>query len=114
MFAGIANTYPLEAYLKRICGELIVMKFPDHHKYSEKDLLKIKEKFNDIFTVNKMIITTEKDMMRLIKQNLYNIINEFPIYYIPIEIKFHKDDGASFDKQIKEYVKESTRDHTKD
>jgi len=109
MFAGIANTYPLEAHLKRNCGELIVMNFPDHHKYTEKDLLQIKEKFNDIFTANKIIITTEKDMMRLIKQNLYNIIKDFPIYYIPIEIKFHKDDGEKFDNQIMEYVEKSTR-----
>ena len=107
MFAGIANTYPLEAYLKRICGELIVMKFPDHHKYNEKDILKIKEKFKEIFTKNKMIITTEKDMMRLIKQNLYNIFSDSPIYYIPIEIKFHKDDGARFNNQIMEYVREN-------
>ena len=82
---------------------------PDHHKYSEKDLLKIKEKYNDIFTSNKIIITTEKDMMRLIKQNMYNIIKDFPIYYIPIEIKFHKGDEAKFNKQIMEYVAESTR-----
>ncbi len=109
MFAGIANTYPLEAHLKGICGELIVMNFPDHHKYSEKDLLKIKGKFNEIFTTNKIIITTEKDMMRLIKQNLYNIIKDFPIYYIPIEIKFHKDDGSKFDNQIMEYVEKNTR-----
>jgi len=114
MFAGIANTYPLEAHLQRICGELIVMKFPDHHKYTEKDLLKVKEKFNDIFTTNKMIITTEKDMMRLIKQNLYNIINDFPIYYIPIEIKFHKDDEAGFDNQIMEYVKNSRSNSKQD
>lgn len=109
MFAGIANTYPLEAYLKRNCTELIVMKFPDHHKYTEKDLIKIKEKYEDIFTANKLIITTEKDMMRLIKQNMYNIIKDFPIYYIPIEIKFHKDDETEFNKQIMEYVAKSTR-----
>ncbi len=109
MFAGIANTYPLEAYLKRNCGELIVMNFPDHHKYIEKDLLKIMGKFNDIFTANKMIITTEKDMMRLIKQNMYNIIKDYPIYYIPIEIKFHQNDEAKFNNQIMEYVEKSTR-----
>lgn len=109
MFAGIANTYPLESHLKRICGELVVLKFPDHHKYKEKDLLKIKQKFNDIFTANKIIITTEKDMMRLIKQNLYNILKDFPIYYIPIEIKFHIDDEANFNNQIMEYVKKNTR-----
>jgi len=114
MFAGIANTYPLEAHLQRLCGELIVMNFPDHHKYTEKDLLKIKDRFNDIFTANKMIITTEKDMMRLIKQNLYNIIKDFPIYYIPIEIKFHKDDETIFDNQIMEYVENSTRNRQLD
>lgn len=104
LFSGIANSYPFQEHLKKYCQELIVLDFPDHHKYTIKDLNKIIEAYNDVFSKNKIIITTEKDAMRLIKTELIKYIKDFPVYYIPITIKFHKDDAAKFDKQILNYV----------
>jgi tetraacyldisaccharide 4'-kinase len=39
---------------------------------------------------NKVIITTEKDAMRLLKTKLIEILNDLPVYYLPIEIKLHR------------------------
>lgn len=104
LFTGIANSYPIKEYLRKFCSELIVLEFPDHHKYSKRDLEKIKSTYFDVFSKNKVIITTEKDAMRIIKTELEEIIQDLPIFYIPIEIKFHKDDSKAFDKQITDYV----------
>lgn len=110
MFCGIANSYPLQEHLKTRCQELIVLEFPDHHKYSIKDLQKVIKTYDDIFSANKAIVTTEKDTMRLIKTDLIEYMQDYPVYYVPIEVKIHKDDSKKFDEQIKTYVERNKRD----
>ncbi len=109
LFSGIANSYPLQEHLRNFCNELIVIEFPDHHKYTEKDLEKIKSTYFNIFSRNKIIFTTEKDAMRLIKTDLFEKIKDLPIFYVPIIIKFHMGGEKGFDKQIADYVRENTR-----
>jgi tetraacyldisaccharide 4'-kinase len=111
MFAGIANTYPLEEHLKRMCDELEVVTFADHHQYTQKDLIGIKETFNNLYSRNKIIVTTEKDAMRIDKPELLEIIKDLPVFYAPIEVDFHKEDKELFNKQILDYVgKNKTND----
>lgn len=74
------------SYLLRKCGmnlkyEII---FPDHHFYTMKDLTIIEEKIKEV----DCIVTTEKDMVKLIKLNL----NKFPIYALRIEIKIWEEE----------------------
>jgi len=38
LFTGIANDYPLREHLERICSELVVIKYGDHHPYSFRDI----------------------------------------------------------------------------
>ncbi len=111
MFSGVANSYPLQEHLKTMCSELVVLEFNDHHKYSEKDINKIIKTFDDIFSTNKIIITTEKDAMRLIKTNLINYMKEYPVYYIPMEVKFHSS-KESFDKLVIDYVEKNKRNRS--
>ncbi|MFC2101334.1 tetraacyldisaccharide 4'-kinase, partial [Bacteroidota bacterium] len=111
MVTGIANTYPLQEHLKKNCAELITLNFPDHHHYSVKNMQYIKKRFDDIFSKNKAIITTEKDLMRMNKPELISIISELPAYYIPIEIAIHKDGREAFNELIKNYVREAKANH---
>lgn len=108
LFSGIANSYPLQDHLRSKCHELHVMDFMDHHKYTLNDLEKIKANFNNMFTRNKIIFTTEKDAMRLDKSLLSDVIKEMPVFYIPIEIGLHNGDSVIFDDQIREYVEKNT------
>jgi tetraacyldisaccharide 4'-kinase len=112
MFSGIANSYPLQEHLKTKCTELIVMDFPDHHRYNTKDIEKIIQTYKDVFTSNKILITTEKDAMRLKKTALIEYFEDYPVYYVPIELRFHKEDGSEFEKQVLNYVKKNGRNHT--
>lgn len=109
LFTGIANSYPLQEHLRNYCSELIVIDFPDHHIYSKNDIEKIKTTFLDVFSKNKIIFTTEKDAMRLIKTDLFEKIKNLPIFYVPIEIKFHLGGEKGFDKQIVDYVNKNKR-----
>lgn len=108
MFSGIANSYPLQEHLQLMCHELHIMDFKDHHKYSIQDLERIKANFENMFTRNKVIFTTEKDAMRLDKSVLKDVMRDMPVFYIPIEIGLHNGDSIIFDDQIREYVEKNT------
>jgi len=107
MFAGIVNTYPLEEFLKTKCDELEVLNYPDHYKYTEKDVACIIKKFKDLYTVNKIIVTTEKDAKRLENEVFRAHFKNIPIFYIPIEVEFHNKYKQHIDNQILSYVKKN-------
>ncbi len=108
LFAGIDNLYPLVEYSSGFTNHLEKLKFSDHHKYTEKDLQKIRAKFDDLFTKNKLILTTEKDAVRLAYPKLSPTIAGLPLFYVPIEIKIHKEFRKAFNDQIRNYVRENS------
>ncbi len=96
LLAGIAKPEPFFGHLQQ--GNDVCLRYPDHHYFTEKDLLEIKNK-----SQNKLIITTEKDFVRL-KGN----IPKEQLFYLPIRSSFLSL-GENFDKTIKNYVGTSTR-----
>ncbi len=74
------------------------LEFPDHHDFSENDIINIKNK-----SKGKIIITTEKDYVRLNQK-----LNGNNLYYLPIRSKF-VNNAVIFDKTIKNYVGKSSR-----
>ena len=96
IIAGIAKPKPFFDFLKGDNDE--VLAFPDHHQFSENDIEIIKNK-----SVNKLVITTEKDYVRL-----KGLIGEEKLYYLPIKSEFISKQ-ENFDKSIKNYVGTSSR-----
>lgn len=105
LFAGIANPYPLEEYLKRNCEDLNTMYFKDHHQYTEEDLIKIKDTFTNLASRNKIIVTTQKDAMRIEGTDLISVIKDLPVFYVPISVDFFGEDKTMFDSMIEDYIK---------
>jgi tetraacyldisaccharide 4'-kinase len=95
LLAGIAKPEPFFGYLQTEKDETLV--YPDHHFFTEKDLIEIQNKAN-----NKLIITTEKDYVRLKNSNLKSL------FYLPIKSSFVAN-SDNFDKNITNYVGTSTR-----
>ena len=109
LVTGIAKSEPLVQHLSESFNIIKHFKFPDHYRFKEKDIDEIHNiltKFVDDFPV---IITTEKDAMRLLNGPLQSKIDENPWYYQEIEVKL--DDQEKFDRVIKEYVQENSRDY---
>ena len=96
LLAGIAKPESFFAYLKQENDECLA--FPDHHHFSGSELEEIKKKAS-----HKIIVTTEKDYVRL----KGSILCE-QLYYLPIKSTFLSD-GDNFDKNILNYVGQSTR-----
>ena len=91
LLAGIAKPKPFFKYLKARKEHCLT--FPDHHDFTEKEVLEIKNK-----ATNKIIITTEKDYVRL-KERL----PEKQLFYLPIKSTFLSGKDR-FDSTILNYV----------
>ncbi len=109
LVAGIANPYPLEYELRNKCSELSTMYFKDHHRYTPEDIELIKRNYSDIYTRNKILVTTEKDAMRMLDPSIIEQASQLPFYYIPMEIEFHEKDKQLFDEIILNYVRQDKR-----
>lgn len=84
------------------------IKFPDHYNFTQEDIEKINAEFEKIETENKIIITTEKDAVRL--RSFENIVaNPAAWFYIPVEIEFLPGDDENFKRYILHYVKNNHR-----
>ena len=103
LVTGIASPAPLINYLSAFSGEIIPLTFPDHHFFSQPDINKITETFYSLKTEEKMIITTEKDAVRL--KDFTNIASPLrnKFYYLPVRIKFIRDE-EKFIKIITDYA----------
>ena len=100
MVTGIGNPGPMQEYLRRLCTDLEIIEFPDHHMFTEKDLLILKDKFKNLPTKRKIIVTTEKDAKRLQNPEAEAILGNLPIFYTPIAFEFHPADKVVFDQAV--------------
>lgn len=110
LFCGIANPYPLQDFLKKRCTDLITVDFPDHHVFSKKDMQGVVNEYEKIMGRNKIVVTTEKDAMRLVDSPYFRLFKNIPLFYVPIEVKFHETEELKYDKQVLEYVRKVRKD----
>jgi len=110
LLTGIANPSTLVTYIKEYADELVHKKYPDHHNFTPADITDIKRSFDAIEGDNKIIITTEKDAMRL---NSYIAqLKDLPIFVLPIEVDF-KTKTEEFNEKILSYVNRNKIYHRK-
>lgn len=109
LITGIANPYPLEEHLRRNCIELYSHTFPDHHAFTVKEIDQFVEDYNNHMVKNKAIFTTEKDVSRLLIQEIQEKLIDLPVYSIPVKTGIHPNKNADFDKIILDYVRENTK-----
>ena len=83
LLCGIANPKPIKDFLNTHVKSYDMLRYADHHIFSSEDLKEIKKQFDKITSTQKLIITTEKDAVRLHK--FEKELQEYPIYAIPIK-----------------------------
>ncbi len=102
LVCGIANPTPLKQALTVITDSYEALTFRDHHIFSMADLLEMKKQFDKIPGDDKMIITTEKDAVRLKKFRVE--ISQLPVYVLPMHHRFLFDEGDGFDQKVISFV----------
>ncbi len=105
LLTGLANTTPLENFIEARFKKVHHIDYPDHYQYKASDVDKLRKVFEANNSALKMIITTEKDAMRLQHPDLAEAVSGLPIFYLSIEAHIHEADKAAFNDKIINYVR---------
>jgi tetraacyldisaccharide 4'-kinase len=104
LLSAIARTDYLMDYIETQAASVIGMEFEDHHYFSEDDLARLNVAFLQIKSTQKLILTTEKDAMRLELHRAYLQEKQLPIFVLPVVVQFHFDDTERFNHLVKNYL----------
>ena len=98
---GIAHPEPMVAELRR-STKVKHLVFGDHHDFSARDVARIRDTFASLPGSNNIIVTTEKDSVRLRGKT-----TGLPVYVLPVEVAFHKSAERDFDFLVESSVREN-------
>ena len=98
LVTGIANSKSIKEYVSSRFKVLRHFRYRDHHCYALSEILAIQD-FCLLMERPVSIMTTEKDMVKLIGPDLKAVIGSSPWFYLPIRISFLKN-GSDFDRFV--------------
>ena len=109
VISGVANPRPFVKFLRRYQAQVKVIRFPDHHQFTNADMEMIQETYNMLPGRRKIIITTEKDSVRLGCNPYFPHELKGSVFYIPIRVEFVEDRSESvrFDDALKSLLKDA-------
>lgn len=104
LFSGIASPQSLIDYLSQQISNLKIQLFSDHHSYNQSDFERLSSLFQKIKNTGKILITTEKDMVKLIDHPTFPEELRKHLYYLPIEVIFNNNEQKNFNQIIIDHV----------
>ena len=108
LLTGIASPKQMEHDLTPMVKTLTSVSFGDHHHFKSKDIDRINETFESM-PEPRLIITTEKDAVRLKdSEGLYEKVKD-NLYALPIKVSFMQDQEENFNEKIISYVRKNSR-----
>jgi len=102
LVSGIANPRPLKKWLEEYSSSYSLLQYADHHIFTIDDLKDIRKRFESIEETKKIILTTEKDAVRLVK--FRQAIEDLPLYVVPVRHQFLFNEADKFNKLITEFI----------
>lgn len=100
LITGIANPSLLLKHLAKFSSRVKHLKFKDHHNFTEDEVKKIGAEYKKLGEY-KLILTTEKDYVRL---KTFDYLRD-KLYYWPINVSIQ--DKEKFDQTILDYVRKN-------
>lgn len=102
LISGIASPVRFIQEAEKYSDHVTIMNFPDHHAFTKSDFGRMKEIYDRMASVDKLILVTEKDAARL--KDHPHLPEEWKkcLYYLPIIIDFCTD--RNFDERINKHI----------
>lgn len=101
LVTGIANPLPLKQHLEKQY-QVELMDFADHHAFTPKDLLSIRQKVATFASRQLAIVTTEKDAVRLLGFAETQDMQALPWFYQTMSLEIDRKDA--FNNLLLKYV----------
>jgi tetraacyldisaccharide 4'-kinase len=104
LVTGIANPAPLKKHLEEKFNGYDELAYGDHHIFTIDDLNHILKRFNQISSPEKILLTTEKDAVRL--QKFSQELRSLPVFVMPIRPVFLFNQENHFTRLITTFIQE--------
>jgi tetraacyldisaccharide 4'-kinase len=115
LVSGIADPGVLEQYIQTHYRLLEEMTYGDHHHFTSADVANIRARLDAVnsdgnctnnCTRGPVIITTEKDAVRLLNHPAVDDDLKQRIYYLPTEVHFlDREEPPTFDRMVLDFVR---------
>lgn len=102
LVCGIANPKPMMDFLTVQVHTYDMMRYPDHHIFTIDDLKDMRKHFEKLSKSNSIILTTEKDAVRL--EKFIQELKDYPLYVLPIKHRFLFNETARFEAFVKDFI----------
>lgn len=99
LITGIASSENLKDYIRPQVRNLYAFDFSDHHPFTRNDIERITEAFGNIEPEKKLLLTTEKDAVRLLSFHAWIVEKNLPIFVQPVTAEFFEEDKKLFDEE---------------
>ena len=109
LLTGIASPKQMEHDLKPLVADMNTLAFGDHHQFKHKDVARINSHYASM-PPQSIIITTEKDAVRLKEAEGLSEQVKANIYALPIKVNFMLEQEDNFNEKIISYVRKNSRD----
>lgn len=103
LVTGIANPRPMKTMLEENSKTYSLLQYPDHHIFTIDDLREIRKRYRQIESPQKIILTTEKDAVRLVKFD--RELADLPLYILPIRHHFLFGEEEKFNELVINFIR---------
>lgn len=108
LVTGIARPDGIITELERRGASVTALSYPDHHTYTKRDMKAIRAAFEALPEDKRLIVTTEKDAVRLIdKPEIETLADNIRV--LPVCVAFLQDQEEHFNEFIISYVRKNSR-----
>jgi len=99
LLTGIANALPIRNYISSEYDLVKHFEYSDHYNYSTSNIMDLVDFYKKCYQ-DVVVMTTEKDMVKLLNPVFENILKDITVFYIPINVFFIKENEV-FNQIIK-------------
>jgi tetraacyldisaccharide 4'-kinase len=104
LLTGLADDKPLVEYVSEKFTLLETVSYPDHHDYSLDDFEKIKSIYQKHLQSYPVILTTEKDAVKVKSNAPKGFLKEIPIFVLPIAFAMSTSDQNLLEELLQQKV----------
>lgn len=102
--AGVANPRPFLSYLRRFGAKLRIITYDDHHGFTQNDMAEILARFNSMKNTSKILITTEKDAVRMASNPYFPAKLRPYAFYLPVTVNFLPTGDPPLESIVKQLI----------
>lgn len=97
---GVANPRPFVKYLRTSQARIKIKRYADHHHFTHADMEAILQKYNAMKGKRRVVITTEKDGVRLVNNPYFPHKLRSCTYYLPITVGFTEFSDCTLESAV--------------